>query len=132
MKYVITENKLYGAIYNYIDSKFSREEINWTYGTDYDPYTDEIEHNENFLIFYKGGTWAGEDYSDIVFYYYSKEYYENEPNSEVWTDDAPILSVNDKYYWELQDMFGNYWKEPMKEWFENKFHLPVTTVTDDQ
>jgi hypothetical protein len=29
-------------------------------------------------------------------------------------------------------MFGNYWKEPMKEWFENKFHLPVTTVTDDQ
>ena len=131
MKYIIPENKLYRAIYNYIDSKCSREEINWTYGIDYDPEGDEDIEDENFIYFYYGD-WGGEQYTDIVFNYYSKEYYENEPNSEVWMDEAPILSVNYKDYWELQDMFGDYCKTPMKEWFENKFNLEVTTVTDDQ
>jgi hypothetical protein len=131
MKYIIPEKKLYQAIYNYIDSKFSREEINWTYGTDYDPYTDEIEDDENYLIFYKGD-WEGEDYTDILFYYYSKEYYEDDQNPSVWRDESPILGINYKDYWDLVDMFGDYWKTPMKEWFKDKFNLEVTTISDDQ
>jgi hypothetical protein len=131
MKYIIPENKLYRAIYNYIDSKFSNEEINWTYGIDYDPEGDEDIEDENFIYFYYG-EWGGEDYTDILFWYYSKEYYEGEPNSEVWMEDAPILSVSTDDYWSMDGLFGEYWKEPMKEWFENKFNLPVTTVTDDQ
>ena len=131
MKYIIPEKKLYQAIYNYIDSKFSREEINWTYGTDYDPYTDEIEDDENYLIFYKGD-WEGEAYTDILFYYYSKEYYEDDQNPSVWRDESPILGINYKDYWDLVDMFGDYWKTPMKEWFKDKFNLEVTTISDDQ
>jgi hypothetical protein len=131
MKYIIPEKKLYQAIYNYIDSKFSREEINWTYGTDYDPYTDEIEDDENHLIFYKGD-WEGEAYTDILFYYYSKEYYEDDQNPSVWRDESPILGINYKDYWDLVDMFGDYWKTPMKEWFKDKFNLEVTTISDDQ
>ncbi len=131
MKYIIPEKKLYQAIYNYIDSKFSIEEINWTYGTDYDPYEDEFEDDENYMIFYTGD-WEGEDYTDIVFHYYSKEYYEDDQNPSVWMDEAPILGINYRDYWDLVDMFGDYWKTPMKEWFKDKFNFEVTTVTDDQ
>jgi hypothetical protein len=131
MKYLVPESKLYRAIYNYIDSKFSNEEINWTYGTDYDPEGNEDIEDENLLIFYYGD-WAGEDYSDIVFLYYSKEYYEDDQNSSAWIDEAPILSMNYSDYWELNDLFGDYWEEPMREWFKNNFELNVNTITDDQ
>lgn len=131
MKYIIPETKLYKAIYKFIDDKYSSKEINWTYGVDYDPFGDEDMEDENLRTFYKGD-WEGEVYTDILFWYYSKEYYEGEPNSEVWMEDAPILSVEYRDYWNMDSLFGEYWKEPMKEWFENKFNLPVTTVTDDQ
>ena len=29
---------------------------------------------------------------------------------------------------ELNNMFGNRWKPVFKQWFEDKFNLPVTTV----
>jgi hypothetical protein len=131
MKYIIPETKLYKAIYKFIDDKYSSKEINWTYGVDYDPFGDEDMEDENLRTFYEGD-WEGEVYTDILFWYYSKEYYEGEPNSEVWMEDAPILSVEYRDYWNMDSLFGEYWKEPMKEWFENKFNLPVTTVTDDQ
>lgn len=131
MKYIIPETKLYKAIYEFIDDKYSSKEINWTYGVDYDPFGDEDMEDENLRTFYEGD-WEGEVYTDILFWYYSKEYYEGEPNSEVWMEDAPILSVEYRDYWNMDSLFGEYWKEPMKEWFENKFNLPVTTVTDDQ
>ena len=131
MKYIIPETKLYKAIYEFIDDKYSSKDIQYIDGPRYDPYEDENFDDENFRIFYEG-EWEGEDYTDILFWYYSKEYYEGEPNSEVWTEDAPILSVSTDEYWSMDGLFGEYWKEPMKEWFENKFNLPVTTVTDDQ
>jgi len=131
MKYIIPETKLYKAIYEFIDDKYSSKDIQYIDGPRYDPYEDENFDDENFRIFYEG-EWEGEDYTDILFWYYSKEYYEGEPNSEVWTEDAPILSVSTDDYWSMDGLFGEYWKEPMKEWFENKFNLPVTTVTDDQ
>jgi hypothetical protein len=131
MKYIIPETKLYNAIYKFIDDKYSSKEINWVYGVDYDPYGDEDMEDENFRIFYEG-EWGGEEYTDILFWYYSKEYYEDDPHSEVWMEDTPILSVEYRDYWDLDSLFGEYWKEPMKQWFEDKFNLPVTTVTDDQ
>ena len=131
MKYIIPETKLYKAIYEFIDDKYSSKDIQYIDGPRYDPYEDENFDDENFRIFYEG-EWGGEDYTDILFWYYSKEYYEGEPNSEVWMEDAPILSVSTDDYWSMDGLFGEYWKEPMKEWFENKFNLPVTTVTDDQ
>jgi hypothetical protein len=131
MKYIIPETKLYKAIYKFIDDKYSSKEINWVYGVDYDPYGDEDMEDENFRIFYEG-EWGGEEYTDILFWYYSKEYYEDDSHSEVWMEDTPILSVEYRDYWDLDSLFGEYWKEPMKQWFEDKFNLPVTTVTDNQ
>ena len=62
----------------------------------------------------------------MVFHYFTPNYYENDSS---WTDRAPILEVLGKYAQDLDTMFGNHWKEPMKKWFQNKFNLPVKTVS---
>ena len=121
MKVLITENKVFNVIYNYIDKKFDRDEINWVYGPNDD------EDNEDFLIFYKGN-WAGEDYSDIVFYYFTADYYSDEPSGILFKKASPILDVLEEYGEKLDSMFGKHWREPMKKWFEDKFNLPVKTI----
>ncbi len=128
MKVLITENKVFNVIYNYIDKKFDRDEINWVYGPNDDEDNEDYPDNENFLIFYKGGTWAGEEYSDIVFDYFTVDYYSDEPSSRPWKERAPVLEVIDEYGEHLDTMFGNNWKEPMKKWFQDKFNLPVKSV----
>ena len=131
MKVLITENKLHNAIYQYIDGDFNKDDIHWTYGMseDEDGYSDMDSDNENHLIFYKGD-WEGEDWSDIVFNYFEPDYYDDdEPSNKSFREQSPILIVND---WEnLTSTFGNHWIEPMKEWFEDKFELPVKTITAD-
>tara|TARA_R110000868_G_scaffold105566_2_gene289934 strand:+ start:710 stop:1108 length:399 start_codon:yes stop_codon:yes gene_type:complete len=129
MKVLITENKLFDSIYSYIDGDFNKDDINWIYGlNDSENEYDELEENENFIIFYNGD-WQGEEDSDVVFYYLEVEYYSDEPSSKPFKDDAPILDVTGEYSEHLDSMFGNYWKEPMKKWFQDNFNLPVKTVT---
>jgi hypothetical protein len=127
MKVLITEGKLFDSIYKYIDEYFEQDEIDWVYGIDYDPEGNEDIEDENFLIFYKGGTWAGEDYSDIVFNYFMVDYYDDNPGSH--KDKSPILEVIGEYSEHLNTMFGDHWKEPMKKWFQDNFNLPVKTVS---
>ena len=126
MKVVISENKVFDTIYNYLDKYFDINDINWDYGRDEDEYGDFEIENKNFLIFYKG-EWSGEDYTDIVFNYFNKEYYDDSPGS--WIEKAPILEVMYEYGEHLDTMFGNHWKEPMKKWFERFTNLPVNTVS---
>jgi hypothetical protein len=128
MKIIITESKGFNLIYNYIDKNFDKEEIDWTYGpNDEGEDWQENPENEEFLIFYKGGTWAGEDYSDIVFNYFTEDYYE--PSNRMFRNKAPILEVMGKYGKQLDEMFGTYWAEPMKKWFQVNFGLPVKTIS---
>ena len=129
MKILITEGKLFDTIYEYIEESFEQDDINWIYGlNDSENEYDELEENENFIIFYNGD-WQGEEDSDVVFYYLEVEYYSDEPSSKPFKDDAPILDVTGEYSEHLDSMFGNYWKEPMKKWFQDNFNLPVKTVT---
>jgi hypothetical protein len=123
MKLIITENKVFDAIYKYFDKTFDPNEIDWVYDTDDD--FDEIEH---LLIFFKGD-WYGEEDSDVIFHYLEEEYYSDEPSSKPFKDEAPILDVIDEYAEHLNTMFGNHWKGPMKKWFQDNFNLPVKTVT---
>ena len=124
MKIIITENKLFNSIYTYLEKTFIEEdELNRIDGEDLWGNEDE-----NLIIFYRGD-WEGEDYSDIVFAYYTKDYFEDIPSNAYNRATSPVLMVQ-KYY-ELNEMFGQYWKEPMKKWFEEKFELPVTSVTRD-
>ena len=128
MKVLITEGKLFDSIYKYIDESFEQDEIDWVYGIDYDPEGNEDIEDENFLIFYKGD-WEGEEDSDVIFYYFNVDYYEDEPSNKSFRDDSPILEVIGEYAKQLDNMFDIYWHEPMKKWFQDNFNLPVNTVS---
>jgi len=130
MKYIITESKLFNAIYQYLDSYLDSNEIDWVYGRDEgeDGYNGADLENENFFIFYKGN-WEGEDFTDIIFNYFDIEYYSDAPSAKPHKDKAPTLEVMGEYGEHLDNMFNEHWEEPMKKWFENKFNLPVKSVT---
>jgi hypothetical protein len=122
MKIIITENKLFNSITKYLEDTFIEEdELNLTYAEDLNG-----NHDENLLIIYRGD-WEGEDYSDIVFAYYTKDYFDDIPSNSHNRATSPVLMVQ-KYH-ELNEMFGQYWKEPMKKWFEGQFNLPVRSIT---
>jgi hypothetical protein len=126
MKIIITENKLFNSITKYLEDTFnSEDDLDWAYDESYDyanyEYDDPI--NEN-IRFYFNGSFEG-DNSNVIFAYYDKDYWDD-PSGRA---EAPKLIVMD--YDELTEKFGKYWKEPMKKWFEEKFDLPVTSVTRD-
>jgi hypothetical protein len=130
MKVKITENKLFNSIYNYIDKTFNPSEMDWVYGPNEegDDWQENPE-NENFLMFYKGD-WEGEYDSDVVFHYFDIDYYnDNDPSHKPFRNQSPILEVIGEYGKHLDEMFENHWEEPMKKWFQDKFNLPVNTVS---
>jgi hypothetical protein len=125
MEYIITESKLFNAIYQYIDGSYDVDKIDFfnpeTYGTD-------IE-NPHIIEFYNKEYDGDYDENGMLFVYIVKEYYKDEPSSKSFINQTPILIVND--YGTLETMFGEYWKGPFKKWFENKFELPVKTIVAD-
>ena len=126
MKVLITENKLFNSIYNYIDDTFDTSNLEPSHPEVWDD--EEMSEIENpYITDFYYDTW-GED-EKWVFSYYSYENYSNEPKP--WKDKSPILSVNGHDWENLSNMFGSRWKDPMKKWFEDKFELPVKTVTID-
>ena len=131
MEYIITESKLFNAIYQYIDSYLNPSEMDWVYGfgEDEDGYSDMDIEDENFLIFYNG-EYEGEENSDIVFNYFDVNFYdENDPSHKPFRNQAPILEVMGEYGDHLDTMFNEHWEEPMKKWFQDNFNLPVKSVS---
>ena len=126
MKIIITENKLINSITKHLEDTFnSEDDLDWVYDESYDYVNDEYDDpiNENIRLYFNG--WLDGDRSNVIFAYYDKDYWDN-PSERA---EAPKLVVMD--YDELTEMFSEYWKEPMKKWFEEKFDLPVTSVTRD-
>jgi hypothetical protein len=130
MKYIIKESKLNNFITEYIDGLYDVDDIDWDYGrgADDDGFEDRDIENEDFLFFYTGD-WEGEDGDNVIFNYFSKEYYSND--SSPFKDNAPILAIKDGDYDRFNTMFNDFWKEPMKQWFEKNFNLPVNTISND-
>ena len=131
MEYIITESKLFNAIYQYLDSYLNPSEMDWVYGfgEDEDGYSDMDIEDENFLIFYKG-EYEGEENSDIVFNYFDVDFYdENDPSHKPFRNQAPILEIMGEYAEHLDNVFNEYWEEPMKKWFQDNFHLPVKSLS---
>jgi len=126
MKIIITENKLFNSITKYLENTYnSEDDLEWVYDESYDYVNDEYDDpiNENIRLYFNG--WLDGDNSNVIFTYYDKDYWDD-PSGRA---EAPKLVVMD--YDELTEMFSEYWKEPMKKWFEEKFDLPVTSVTRD-
>ena len=131
MEYIITESKLFNAIYQYLDSYLNPSEMDWVYGfgEDEDGYSDMDIEDENFLIFYKG-EYEGEENSDIVFNYFDVNFYdENDPSHKPFRNQAPVLEIMGEYAEHLDNVFNEYWEEPMKKWFQDNFNLPVKSLS---
>jgi hypothetical protein len=130
MKIIITENKLYNSIYNYIDKFYDTSKIG-----QFNPTTDDEIGNwgdkENPYIteFYYYIFDGDYDENGVAFLYIQKEYYDEKHSNMSFINQSPILIVNN--YGDFTESFGNYWKEPMKQWFWDKYKLRVKTIVAD-
>ena len=130
MKIIITENKLYNSIYKYIDNFYDTSNIGR-----FNPKTDDEigewgdKENPYITEFYYYEFDGDYDENGVPFIYLEKEYYEEKHSTMSFRNQSPILIVN--YYGGFTDMFGDYWKEPMKQWFEDNYKLPVKTIVAD-
>jgi hypothetical protein len=129
MEYVIKESKLFNAIYKYIDGSYDVDKIDFFNPETYDEDKEKDTENPHIIEFYNKEYDGDYDENGMLFVYIVKEYYKDEPSSKSFINQTPILIVND--YGTLESMFGEYWKEPFKKWFKNKFKLPVKTIVAD-
>jgi hypothetical protein len=129
MKVLITENKLFNALYNYLNDSYDVSKIDFFNPTTFDE--DEWEDTENPYIteFYNKDYVGDYDENGILFVYIVNEYYNDEPSNESFKKQTPILIVND--YGKLTTMFGERWKDPLKKWFEDNYGLPVKTIVSN-
>jgi hypothetical protein len=112
----------FDAIYKYFDEYYDLGEIKQRYAREFDDgyYYDD----ENVLIFYTG-KWKGENNSDIKFWYFLPGWFFGKEQEK-----APGLYLSNASTEELNNRYFNYWLEPMKKWFQDKFKLPVKTVNN--
>ena len=129
MEYVIKESKLFNAIYKYIDGSYDVDKIDFFNPETYDEDKEKDTENPHIIEFYNKEYDGDYDENGMLFVYIVKEYYKDEPSSQSFINQTPILIVND--YGTLDSMFGEYWKDPFKKWFKNKFELPVKTIVAD-
>jgi hypothetical protein len=129
MEYIIKESKLFNAIYQYIDGSYDVDKIDFFNPETYDEDRGKDTENPHIIEFYNKEYDGDYDENGMLFVHIVKEYYKDEPSRKSFINQTPILIVND--YGTLESMFGEYWKEPFKKWFKNKFKLPVKTIVAD-
>jgi hypothetical protein len=129
MEYVIKESKLFNAIYQYIDGSYDVDKIDFFNPTTFDEDEGTDIENPHIIEFYNKEYDGDYDENGMLFVYIVKEYYKDKHSNQSFRNQTPILIVNN--YGTLESMFGEYWKDPFKKWFENKFELPVKTIVVD-
>jgi hypothetical protein len=129
MEYIIKESKLFNAIYQYIDGSYDVDKIDFFNPETYDEDWEKDTENPHIIEFYNKEYDGDYDENGMLFVHIVKEYYKDEPSRKSFINQTPILIVND--YGTLESMFGEYWKEPFKKWFKNKFKLPIKTIVAD-
>ena len=126
MKIIITEDRLYDLIMKHIDNMFDLKNINYVNATD------DNGNDLPAIGFYLY------DYLDDVnlFRWYDKEYFESEETDHhppqhlnKWIEESPILSFADTDKKdELDDLFGERWHQPFRDWFKKNFNLEIKTI----
>ena len=127
MKFIISEDKIYGLIMKHLNSMFDVDNIHWTpYIND---YGDEVDYS---ISFYNGD--YGDD--DNLFRWYSEDYFYSEEMSnhskkmiDEWKEKSPMLEFdNNGKKEQLDALFGDKWLQPFKDWIWDNFNLPVKTI----
>jgi hypothetical protein len=121
--------KLNNIIYKTIDRSIDLDNLNMTNPYSYDMDTHE-EYEDPYVEIYYLGDWLGEEDSDKLFTYFYPEYYGNEPSSVPFKEISPILEINNERLYDLLEPFGHKLYFPvLSRWFEDKFNLPVKSVS---
>jgi len=123
MKYIISESKLDGLIYDYIDKLFSERQLNYGHPLMYNDLGDEVENKNAYEFFFE----TGSSDEDVCFKWVDCGYFLNpSPMSSL----CPILIVENQFEWRLNSLFQDLWKPIFRKWFIDKFNLPVTTIRE--
>ena len=127
MEIIISENRIYNLIMKHINSMFDIHNIHWINGTDDDGndvdyaisfYLGDYDDDDNLF------RWYGEDY------FYSEEMsHHNQKMVDEWVEKSPMLEFdNNGKKEQLDNLFGDKWYQPFKDWFLKNFDLPIKTI----
>ena len=133
MKIIITESKLNQAVIDYLNDTYDTNNIGWSYGID--DWGNEVDYA---IEFYEGDYEEGDN---TVFRWYGEDYWESDEGSSYGEEDdeyikemknkSPQLEIYDNtVYTTLNGYFGDNWKQPFIDWFWDKFHVPVKTISN--
>ena len=127
MKFIISYDRIYYLVMKHLNSMFDVDNINWTYGTD--EYGDEVNYA---ALFYLGDfgddddlfKWYGEDY-----WYSDNSLFYKKDLINKWKEESPTLEFEYTEKKELLDnIFGDRWHQPFKDWFMKNFGFPIKTI----
>jgi hypothetical protein len=143
MKIIISEDRIYDLVIKYLNSMFDVDNINSTNGTDgwgnevdyaIQFYTGDFDEYDDETTLFR---WYGEE--TTLFRWYGEDYWESDERSG-WGDEddetikekklnSPILIFeDDDKKNQLDNLFGDRWHQPFKDWFQNNFNLPIKTI----
>jgi len=133
MKFIISEDRIYDLAMKHINSMFDVNNIGWTYGSD--DWGNEVDYAIQFYT----GDFDEYDNETTLFRWYGEDYWESDESSG-WGDEddetikekklnSPILIFeDDDKKNQLDNIFGDKWYQPFKDWFGNNFNLPIKTI----
>jgi len=132
MKYVITESQkqtMSDRIYKYIDNLLpSNMTVVYSYDSEEVIYAEKMEEIDSI-------SFLNNDYYDTEMMIYLENYWNDTPSGEIRKNDSPMLDIGSRIKGELDNMFGNHWKEPFLRWFYHNYghELPdgvkIKTIT---
>jgi len=108
MRYIITESQFSRVEDNYLNAVF------------------ETVFNDEDLM-YGPSEYEGETQNDVWEFYIQKKY-GKEPIFTWYDDEKPILKIYGGIANELDEEYGEKWKNVFKEWFENTFGKQVEVL----
>jgi hypothetical protein len=107
---------------------FDVDNIHWINGSD--DFGNEVDYG---ISFYNGDY----DDDDNLFRWYGEDYWRSEEvkftqsdkNLKKWIEQSPILEFdNNGKKEQLDNLFGDRWHQPFKDWFQHNFDLPIKTI----
>ena len=113
-------NEIEKHIYEYIGELFPTSDMSYGSIEEYDYLTREYSQNDDKITFYSGGFADGE----ILFIYYTKDYWNGEELKEKMGETISIFQYKDM---SKLEQFGNLWQPVFKKWFMDEFELPIKT-----
>jgi hypothetical protein len=132
MKYVITESQkqtMSDRIYKYIDNLLPSDmTVVYSYDSEEVIYAEKMEEIDSI-------SFLNNDYYDTEMMIYLENYWNDTPSGEIRKNDSPMLDIGSRIKGELDNMFGNHWKEPFLRWFYHNYghELPdgvkIKTIT---